>query len=319
VLLAVAAAVGAVAGAGSALIGSDARARFRALLPGTTAILPRVPILGSPTPVFGLLLAAAALIAASFAGPFAGPAVLVVLVAVLTGGLAAAIARPAVEVTATGAMAGVVVLAAGTLAGYLAAGALRVMLAGIALAGPVASPVVGPAASSGAHLNRIGVITAGSAGPVAGPDAVPHALVTAAGWWELAAATVAVLVVFAWYASRDRMLAPFRWQPRHVRRAAAARRTEDAPAKDPRGTRDARRGTKDARRDLRGTTGWGADEGAGRGAEQGTGHNTDDDTFPALRARFKPPRPPGSSTANGHPTSHAAGDRGDARVHHVHG
>ena len=165
-------------------------------------------------PVAGLLLVAAALVAASFAGPFAGTAVLSLLIAAVTGGLAAALAGPAGRATAraAGGMTGMAVLMAGALAGYLAAGAIRVQLAGVALVGAAGPPE--------GHLTRIGVITAGSAaGPVTGPAAVPQALLTAIGWWELAGAAIAVVVVFVQCGRRAPARTATRRDPRHDRRA----------------------------------------------------------------------------------------------------
>jgi hypothetical protein len=109
----------------------------------------------------GLLLAAAALVAACFAGPFAAGPVLAVLVAALTGGLAAAVAGPVLDATTAGAMAGVAICVVGAEVGYLGQGAIQVRLAGTASL---------PAA------------------------AAPWALVTALGWWELAGAAVALTI-----------------------------------------------------------------------------------------------------------------------------
>ncbi len=199
-LLAAAAVAGAAAGAAAAVAGAAAGA--------ATARK------GGRAPGASLLLAAAALVAASFAGPYAAPAVLAVLVAAVTCGLTAALARAAGQVTTAGAMTGVILLAGGALAGYLAAGAVRVKLAGTALAPAVT-------AASPGHLNRIGVITAGSAaGPADGPAAVPHSLVTALGWQELACAAVAIMAVIVVNSRRARAGAPARRAPRHVARPA---------------------------------------------------------------------------------------------------
>jgi hypothetical protein len=168
-------------------------------------------------PVAGLLLVAAALVAASFAGPFAGTAVLCLLIAAVTGGLAAALAGPAARATANAAtaMVGMGILVAGALAGYLAAGAIRVQLAGVTLVGATGAPE--------GHLTRIGINTAGSAaGPVTGPEAVPQALITAIGWWELAGAAVAVVVVFVQCSRRAPASTATRREPRHANQRIAA-------------------------------------------------------------------------------------------------
>jgi hypothetical protein len=164
-----------------------------------SARIPRASARARLAPVAGLLLVAAALVAASFAGPFAGTAVLSLLIATVTGGMAAALAGPVgrAAATAAGGMAGMAVLVAGALAGYLAAGAIRVQLAGVAVA-----------------------LT--GAGPVTGTAAVPQALVTAIGWWELAGAVIAVAVVFVQCGRREPGT-PARREPRHDRHRANQR------------------------------------------------------------------------------------------------
>ncbi|HXC81305.1 MAG TPA: hypothetical protein VNV62_05565 [Trebonia sp.] len=149
--LALAALAGAIVGAGAGLAASR-----------TTPAARTFPV--SLLPAAGLLLAAAGLVAACIAGPFTGPALLGVLAAAVTGGLTAALARAASRTTVTSAMAGVIVLTGATLAGYLAAEAIRAQLAGV---------------------------TASAGNPV------PHGLVAANGWWELLAAAAAVAVALS--------------------------------------------------------------------------------------------------------------------------
>jgi hypothetical protein len=128
-LLAVAALAGAIAGAGAGFAaGRPAGPSSRDAVASNTATVSLVP-------AAGLLLAAAALVAGAIAEPFTHPALLGVLTAAVTGGLSMALARSASRITAAGAMTGVIVLAGGTLAGYLAAGALRHRLAGVTALG----------------------------------------------------------------------------------------------------------------------------------------------------------------------------------------
>jgi hypothetical protein len=168
-MLAVAAVVGAVLGAGTAAPGLRWRARDSRGRGAGSHIATAQPCetsLSGLRPVIGLLFAGAALIVAFLAGPFANPVLLGVLIAAMTGGLTVALARPAREVTTAGAMAGVVLLACGMLAGYLAAAAIGTQL----------SP--------------------------AGQHPVPHGLVTAFGWWALTAAGAAVTVAVVQWARR---------------------------------------------------------------------------------------------------------------------
>jgi hypothetical protein len=122
-LLAVAAVAGAIAGAG---------AGYATSRPADSG---RVTHIVSPVPAAGLLLAAAALVAGSIAGPFTNPALLGVLAAAVTGGLSLALARSGSRIAAAGAMTGVVVLASAALAGYLTAGALEMKLAAVTALG----------------------------------------------------------------------------------------------------------------------------------------------------------------------------------------
>lgn len=171
-MLAVAAVLGAALGAGAAAPGLRWRAQdSRGRGAGShiaTEHAPETSPSGS-SPVAVLLLAGAALIVAFLAGPFANPVLLGVLIAAVTGGLTAALARPAREATTAGAMAGTVLLACGMLAGYLAAAAVGALL--------------GPASAVGQHP-------------------VPHGLVTAFGWWALTAAGAAVTVAVIQWARR---------------------------------------------------------------------------------------------------------------------
>jgi len=278
-LLAAAAVAGALAGAATALAGRP----VTAILGARAGLLSRAGIsLVSPGAVFGLLLAAGALVAASMTGPFAGTAMLAVLVAAVTGGLTAALAREARQVSTGAAMTGAVILAAGALAGYLAAAAVRVELAGIALAGPIANPAGRPTRT----------------GAAAGPDRVPHGLVAAVGWWELAAATVAVLVVFVWCARGAAAEAALRWHPRHDRRNAVWRANQGTGRGDP--------GTGSG---IDATTGWGADEGAD-GTDQGA-----DGARPGLPGQLRKTTGP-AGAAGGRA---ANGERGGRRTHPAHG
>ena len=180
VLLAAGAVAGAALGAGTAL--------------GSAPAGPACPA----CPVVGLLLAAAALVVACFAGPFADPVALALLAAAVAGGLAAALARPARETTTGGAVVGAVMLVSGMLIGSLTVAAITVQLA----PGPVRDLVsagVPPAAPDG-----------GGGAAARGAAAVPTVLVTAYGWWLLAGAAVAVAVAFGRCASRARTAAPGR-------------------------------------------------------------------------------------------------------------
>jgi hypothetical protein len=154
-LVAVAAALGAVAGAFATVLRRPRETAGRSH--GTPGHAPRhqaprkwhaSPIAG-PGAVTGLLLAAAALIGSRLAGPFAAAPLLAMFAALVTGGLAAAVARRAPKVTTAGAMAGVAICLAGAGVGYLGEGAIQIQQAG------TATPPV-----------------------------------TALGWWELAGAAV---------------------------------------------------------------------------------------------------------------------------------
>jgi len=190
---------------------------------------------GPAGPVVGLLLAAAALVVACFAGPFADNVALALLAAAVAGGLAAALARPARETTTGGAVVGAVMLVSGMLVGSLTVAAITVQLA----PGPVRDLVsagVPPAAPDG-----------GGAAAARGAAAVPTVLVTAYGWWLLAGAAVAVAVAFGRCASRARTAAPSR-----ARTAAAATPARTAAAPDgaatPAGARVARHVARGGRR-----------------------------------------------------------------------
>jgi hypothetical protein len=189
--LTAAAIVGAVLGTGAVAVGHRVEAQARRRLTGgshaggaraggahaASAHAAQIPPIRRG-PIAGLLLAALALVVAFFTGPFAGAVLLTVLVAVVTGGLAATLARPARDVTLAGAMAGVVILACGALAGYLAAAAIGVQF------GPASATRPGP---------------------------VPHGLVTAYGWWVLASAAVVMTVAITRRAHHTRGQRRGRW------------------------------------------------------------------------------------------------------------
>jgi hypothetical protein len=187
-VLAVAAVAGAIAGAIA-----GAAAGVAAGLPGvrTSQV--------SLVPAGGLLLAAAGLAGACIAGPFSGSVLLGMFVAAVTGGLSATLARSASRTTVAGALAGVILLAGGALAGYLAAGAIRAQLAGVT-------------------------------GPAGRPGQVPHALVAANGWWELLAAVAAVAVALSACVRRARAhraraaCAPYHDYPLETERSGRAAR-----------------------------------------------------------------------------------------------
>ena len=213
---------------------------------GSAAAAPAGPA-GPAGPVVGLLLAAAALVVACFAGPFAHTVVLALLAAAVAGGLAAALARPARETTTGGAVVGAVMLVSGMLVGSLTVAAITVQLA----PGPVRDLVsagVPPAAPDG-----------GGAAAARGAATVPTVLVTAYGWWLLAGAAVAVAVAFGRCASRARTAAPARATtsartaaPSRARTAAAATPARTAAAPDgaatPAGARVARHVARGGRR-----------------------------------------------------------------------
>jgi hypothetical protein len=115
----------------------------------------------------GLICAASGLVIAHVGGPAAGAHELAAAYALLAGGLAMALSAGVAEATPGGAMSGLSLALAGTLTGYLLAGAIQIRL-------------VGALASSSIQAQL-------------GSPAVAEALTRAANWWDVAAAAGVVV------------------------------------------------------------------------------------------------------------------------------